>query len=97
MANGLNDKSDGVITRQRVTEDGNVEKSTIDLVIVSHELEEFIEKVKVDEERLNVLTKVTKHKNGTTTKTEADHNIIETDLNIKWKKVSSRTRLNCTI
>ena len=92
VANGLPDKSEGVVTRQRITEDGNIEKSTIDFVIISQDLEEFIEKVKIDEERHNVLTKVTKHKNGTTTKSEADHNVIETDLNIKWNKSVKKVR-----
>ena len=93
VANGLPDKSEGVVTRQRITEDGNIEKSTIDFVIISQDLEEFIEKVKIDEERHNVLTKVTKHKNGTTTKSEADHNVIETDLNIKWNKSVKKDKL----
>jgi hypothetical protein len=40
--------------------------------------------MKVDEQRVNVLTKIIKNKKGEVTKTESDHNIVETDLNIKW-------------
>ena len=85
VANGLRDKTLGMVTRQRTTEDGTIEKSTIDFVLVSQDLKECIDKVNVDEERKNVLTKVTKNKHGIVKKTEADHNIIETDLNVKWR------------
>ena len=93
VANGLANKCEGSVTRQRVTEEGRIERSTIDFVIVSQALEQYIDKVKVDEERHNVLTKVTRHKNGSISKTEADHNIIETDLNIKWNKSVIKDRI----
>ena len=82
LSNGLRGKCEGIVTRQRTTEDGHVEKSTIDFVLVSHDLKDSIEKVKMDEERINVLSKVAKNKHGVLKKTQADHNIIETDLNI---------------
>ena len=93
VANGLRGKFEGIVTRQRTTEDGHVEKSTIDFVLVSHDLKDSIEKVKVDEERINVLTKVTKNKHGVLKKTQADHNIIETDLNIKWKRKDIKDKI----
>ena len=93
VANGLANKCEGSVTRQRVTEEGRIERSTIDFVMVSQALEQYIDKVKVDEERHNVLTKVKRHKNGSITKTEADHNIIETDLNIKWNKSVIKDRI----
>ena len=35
LANGLSEKCQGTITRERATEGGNIERSTIDLVLVS--------------------------------------------------------------
>ena len=84
VANGLKDKREGVITRQRSTENG-VEKSVIDLVLCSNNLAEHIESIHTDDERKHVLTKnvkvgkVVKH-------IESDHNIINTKLNITWIK-----------
>ena len=85
VVNGLVEKCDGVVTRQRNTEDGRVEKSAIDLLIVSADLEECLLSLKIDEERTNVLTKIVKTKKGKESKTESDHNILESTLNIKWK------------
>ena len=50
VVNGLIGKCDGVITRQRSTEDGRIEKSAIDLVIISADLEGDFESLKIDEE-----------------------------------------------
>ena len=86
-ANCLTNNCEGTVTRHRIMEDGKVEKSTIDFVILSQDLEELIEKVKVDEEQIKVLTKITKHKNEKTSKTEADYNDIDTDLNVGGTKV----------
>ena len=72
-----------MITRQRCTENG-VEKSVIDFVVVSSDLIKHIEYMHIDEERVNVLTKLTKSKRGKTTKVESDHNLTETKLNISW-------------
>ena len=76
-------KSEGLITRKRETEDG-IEESVIDFVIVSADLVENINKLKVDEERLHVLTRITKTKKKTVIK-ESDHNSLITDMNLKWK------------
>jgi hypothetical protein len=86
VANGLTEKCQGVITRQRTTEDGRCERSVIDFVLVSADLVESIISLKIDEERTNVLTKITKTKKAGVKKTESDHNIIEADLQIKWNK-----------
>ena len=86
VANGLILKCHGNITRERTIEGGKKERSTIDFVLVSQDLEQYIEKVTVDENRVNVLTKVSKNKHGVTSLNEADHNIIETELNVKWNR-----------
>ena len=83
VAHGLS-KCEGVITRERNTVDGRHEKSAIDIVMVSVDLVENVEHMKVDEQRVNVLTKIIKNKKGEVTKTESDHNIVKTDLTIKW-------------
>ena len=86
VVNGLVEKCEGVITRQRSTEDGRIEKSAIDLVIVSGDLEGDFESLKIDEERKNVLTKIVRTRTGKESKTESDHNILEGTLNIKVKR-----------
>ena len=59
-------------------------KSVIDFVVVSSDLIKHIEYMHIDEERVHVLTKLTKSKHGKTTKVESDHNLIETKLNVSW-------------
>ena len=56
----------------------------IDFVVVSSDLIKHIEYMHIDEERVHVLTKLTKSKHGKTTKVESDHNLIETKLNVSW-------------
>ena len=64
VVNGLEQKSVGVITRERCTEDGNIERSAIDLVIVSEDLEEHVLSLNIEEERKNVLPKITINRQG---------------------------------
>ena len=85
VVNGIS-RCEGVITRERNTVDGRHEKSAIDIVMVSVDLVENVEHMKVDEQRVNVLTKIIKNKKGEVTKTESDHNIVETELNITWDR-----------
>ena len=72
-----------------------MEKSAIDLVIISADLEEDIVRLEVDEKRVDVLTKITKNRKEKQTKTESDHNILECELNLKLqrKKVSPKEEL----
>ena len=42
--------------------------------------------MKIDEERNNVLTKITTDRKGVVRKSQSDHNVIETDLDISWNK-----------
>ena len=86
VANGLSKICRGTITRERTIDGGNKERSTIDFVLVSQDLEEYIDSVIVDEEGVNVLSKVNKSKHGVVTKSGADHNITDTDLNVKWNR-----------
>ena len=83
VANSLQDKCTGLITREKTTVNG-IEKSVIDFVIVSNDLVKHIEKIHIDDERKHVLTKIMKNKKNTDI-TESDHNMIETVINIPWK------------
>ena len=86
VANGELGKCEGVITRQRATENGRTERSAIDLVIISSDLKDSLETINIDEERKNVLTKIVKSKKGETKVNESDHNIIQVDLDIRVDK-----------
>ena len=89
VVNGLTKKCTGTITRQRTTKE-NTEKSVIDYIVVSGDLERHIENMHIDEERINVLTKiVNKRAKGTKGHLdicETDHNTITAKLQIKWNK-----------
>ena len=78
VANGMEDKCTGLITRKRTTLQG-IEESVIDFVIVSHDLAESVISVEIDEQRKHVLTKHTKTKHGIKS-IESDHNVIVTKL-----------------
>ena len=82
VINGLTGKRKGVITRERHTVNG-VERSVIDLVIMSSDMTQHVENIHFDEERVDVLTKNVKLNNGICL-TKSDHNIITTKLNISW-------------
>ena len=92
VANGETEKCEGVITRQRSTESGRIEKSAIDLVIISSDLNNALESIKIDEERKHVLSKVVKNKNGETKVTESDYNIIQVSLDIKVNKTNVKEK-----
>ena len=72
------------VTRKRVTTK-RTEESSIDLVILSTGLAQYVKSVLVDEEQNHVLTRITKTKSGTTVK-QSDHNVIITELSIPWNK-----------
>ena len=74
-------KCTGTITRRRVTKK-RTEESVIDIVLVSSDMIENLVKMKIDEAKEHVLTKVTKTKKGFNIK-ESDHNTILTEFNIK--------------
>ena len=64
VVNGLKDKSEGLITREMNTING-IERSVIDVVIVSSDLVKHIKQIHKDDRRINVLTKNIKTKEGT--------------------------------
>ena len=83
VLNGLKEKSTGLITRQRVIEDG-LELSVIDFVIMSSDLIRHVMSVHIDDMREHVLVKIMKDKKRKIIKKESDHNIILTTLQITW-------------
>ena len=68
------EKCEGLVTRKRVTRSG-VEESIIDFVIISNDLIDDIESIKIDDKREFVLTNIRKNKDGVR-KTESDHKTI---------------------
>ena len=64
----------GTITRKRVTKD-STEESTIDFLLMSEDLVDQVESILIDEERIHVLTRLTKTKSGITN-VKNDHNSI---------------------
>ena len=82
VANGLEDKCLGTITRRRVTVD-SVEESIIDHVLISEDLKENLEQIKIDEERNSVLTSIIRTKKGIN-KSMSDHNPIVSQFKIDW-------------
>ena len=86
VVNGLQQKCVGVITRERHTVEG-IEKSVIDFVIISSDLNNHLEYMHIDDQRVNVLTKLVKTKKGKRKhikKVESDHNLIDSRLSIPW-------------
>ena len=87
VINGLSNKCTGTITRQRTTAD-SIEKSVIDYVIVSRDLGKHIDKMHIDEDRINVLTKIvnkrSKGSQSLVVLTESDHNTITAELKLQW-------------
>ena len=87
VINGLTNKCTGSITRQRTTTD-NIEKSVIDYVIVSRDLGKHIKIMHIDEDRLNVLTKIVNKKSKGSKELvvlkESDHNTITAELKVEW-------------
>ena len=57
------EKCEGLVTRKRVTRSG-VEESIIDFVIISNDLNDDIESIKIDDKREFVLTNIRKNKDG---------------------------------
>ena len=91
MANGLNAKCMGSITRKRQTSK-SLEESIIDHVIISHDLIDYLESILIDEEGQHSLMKIIKSKSGILTKKKSDHNTIISNFKFtcKKKKVSNR-------
>ena len=72
----------------RVTKD-NTEKSIIDHVIITEDIEDELESLIVDEERNHALTSIIKTKKCVK-KTRSDHNVLITKFKMKWtRKIKS--------
>ena len=56
VVNGLKDKCSGLITRRRITKQSK-EESVIDFVILSDDIQNDVESLIIDEERIHALTK----------------------------------------
>ena len=74
VANGVEEKSHGVITGRRNTKT-NIEESVIDLVLLSNDLVQNLVSITIDEEKDHVLASITNTKKGVITH-ESDHNSI---------------------
>ena len=75
----------------RVTKD-NTEKSIIDHVIITEDIEDELESLIVDEERNHVLTSLIKTKDGVK-KTKSDHNVLVTKFKMKWTRKIKSSRM----
>ena len=89
VVNSLEQKAKGLITRVRNTTRG-LEQSIIDFVIMSADLIGYVEHITIDDKREHVLTKIIKNK-GKVEKTESDHNMIVTELNLPWDVKENET------
>ena len=81
---------EGVITRQRVTVNGT-EKSVLDYFILCQEMFSFLSSMKIDEDRIHVLSKYRKAK-GETIVIESDHNPIICQFNQLWSNHSAEEK-----
>ena len=95
VGNSLKEKCKGTITRKRETKD-SVEKSIIDHVIFSEDLENELDTIEIDEEGKNALTKIIKTRNGISKQT-SDHNTIITKFDIKWSRKIKNPRIEMWI
>ena len=91
VANGLNDRCTGLITRSRTTVNSE-EESIIDFVIVSDDMREFVSELIIDEEKNHTITGYMKSKNGPKV-FESDHMTIITKFNLKWRKNLQKDRV----
>ena len=79
IANAL-ESCKGMITRERMFEN-KTEKSVIDYIMVCEELSRFILETKIDEDRIDVLSRYVKTKQGRKIIT-SDHNILHSKFSI---------------
>ena len=87
VANGLNEKASGVITRKRITKT-SIEESVIDYVLLSNDMQPLLVSCNVDSERKRVLTKTTRRK-----RIESDHNSIICKFKLEWNAKIEKERI----
>ena len=80
-----------MVFRRRITKD-SIEESIIDHVLVSGDLADYLESILIDEERLHVLTRLTKTKKGVVKK-QSDHNVIISKFYFQWNKKIQSERI----
>jgi hypothetical protein len=81
---------EGTITRHRVTKVGE-EKSVLDYFIVCDKLAQYVEKMVVDEDRIDVLTKFA-GKKGTGKMVKSDHNLLSAYFNVQYDHIPKKIR-----
>ena len=82
VGNGTS-KCNGAITRRRRTKN-RVEKSVIDILMFSSDLNTHFMSMHIDEQRRHVLTRIRKTKQGVKVK-ESDHNVLLSEFKCKVK------------
>ena len=91
VANGLQEKVSGVVTRERTTKE-RTEKSAIDLVCVSEDLVEEICKLEVDEKKEYALESIMKTKKGIKV-SKSDHNTIISQFKLERNTTTDKERV----
>ena len=89
VANG-SERCQGLVTRERTTMQ-RTEKSCIDILVFSSDLNKHFKSLIVDEKRKHVLTRITKTKKGVTKK-ESYHNVLITEFtcNVSQSKKNNK-------
>ena len=83
-------KCKGLITRKRITTQ-RTEESTIDLVITSSDMMDYLVSLEIDDERKHVITKLTGCKEKPS-KVESDHNVLITKFKLNWNTSKQHER-----
>ena len=81
---------EGTITRHRKTILGD-EKAVLDFMIACDQLTPYLERMVVDEKRVNILTKYATSK-GVRIKSESDHNPLYAEFNLRFSRGKSAIR-----
>ena len=76
--------SEGVLTRNTVQK-GITEAAVLDYFIVSDKILPFVKSLRIDETKVDVLTKFATKK-GVKSKVESDHNLLICELSIEYSK-----------
>ena len=90
VANG-SERCKGLVTRQRSTKNRS-EKSCIDLVLLSSDLNKEFKALNIDESRKHVLTRISNTKKGAIIK-ESDHNVLLTELDCQLKPSENKEKV----
>ena len=77
----------GTITRERIFEDGKIERSVLDYVLLCSKMLHFLTKMKIDEERTYTLMR---YKNSK--QIQSDHNLIFCDFSLQTQVVRRNRR-----